>query len=674
MIFFAILAGIIALVFSGALFSYIARQDKGSPKMQELYLEIRNGSRTYLKRQYKAVISISIAIGAILYVLFDFGNLPFTSAAFLLGAVCSLVASFFGMETSTRANVRTAQAALTSTGKMFKIAFSGGIVMGLANVGLSLLGISGLYLLYGSPNAIISFGFGASLSALFALLGGGIFTKAADIGADLVGKIEKNIPEDDPRNPAVIADNVGDNVGDVAGRGADLFESCTGENIAAMVLGVSLYAITQNIFFIIFPLLAKAIGIFATIIGTVFVRAHEGQNPMTPLRNGLIATSIFCVFGFYFLIDYAFGSIHLFLAAMTGLGASLLIMLAAEYYTTKRNTPVKKIVQSSQTGAATNIIAGLSVGMASTALPVIIISATLLVSYFLGTLFGNTSGIESHLGGVYGTAVATIGMLSIAGMVLGLDGFGPIVDNARGIAQMSGAKKEVVAKLDVFDSVGNTTKALTKAYAIATAGLAALLLLQAYLEISGVSAIDIVQPKILIAAFLGMTLPFVFAAYVLKGVGRAAYRMVDEVRRQFKTIKGILSGKSKPNYAKCIDISTLTAQKEMLVPGMLSIIAPIAVGFLFGASAAGAFLLSATLSGFVLAMFMNNGGAAWDNAKKAVEETSKKGTPQHSASVVGDLVGDPLKDTVGPSLHVLIKLIGTLSITFALMFSMYAIL
>lgn len=675
MIFLAIFAGILALVVSGAFAWYVNSQEMGNKKMQEIYNAIREGSKAYLKRQYKSIAIISVILGIILYVAFDYGKLPFTAFAFLLGALCSIIASYIGMEVATRANVRTAQASNVGTNKMLKIAFSGGLVMGLANVGMSLLGVTGLYMLYGNPNAIIGFGFGASLAALFAQLGGGIFTKAADVGADLVGKIEKGIPEDDPRNPAVIADNVGDNVGDVAGRGADLFESCTGENIAAMIIGLSLYAITQNFFFIIFPLLARAVGIFGTLLGVPFVRGKEGGDPMVPLRNGVIATTIFCVIGFYILVKYTIGSMWLYAAGMAGLGASIAIVLITEYYTGREFKPVKEIAKASKTGPATNIITGLAVGLECTALPVIVISIAILLSYYFGTLFGlATPNVGAHLGGVYGTAIATMGMLSIAGMILGLDGFGPIVDNAGGIVEMSGGDKKMRAKTDMFDAVGNTTKALTKGYAMASAGLAALLLFQAYLEIAKVTVVDLVTPVIIVAAFIGVMIPFLFTSFAISAVGRAAYQMVEEVRRQFRTNKGIMSGKSKPDYAKCVDISTIAAQKEMIIPGILPVITPIIIGFVFGAAAAGAFLMTATLSGFVLAMFMNNGGAAWDNAKKSIEAAGLKGTPQHAAGVVGDTVGDPLKDTAGPSIHVLIKLLGTLSITFAMMFAMYGLM
>ena len=668
-------AGLVALGVAAYMSWYINRQPTGTDKMREIYAAIRAGSKAYLKRQYTTISIIAAILAVVFYFAFDFRKLPYTAAAFLLGAICSLVAGYLSMEVATRANVRTSAAAEKSVAQALKIAFYGGLVMGLANVALSLIGVTSLYWLYGDPNMIIGFGFGASLSALFAQLGGGIFTKAADVGADLVGKIEAGIPEDDPRNPAVVADNVGDNVGDVAGRGADLFESCTGENIGAMIVGLALFAVTKNIYFLIFPLLARAVGIFATILGVPFVRGKEDVDPMASLRNGIIATVIFCTIGFYWLTMYAFNSLNLFLAGLSGIVASLLIVLITEYYTSRRYRPVQEIATASKTGPATNIITGLAVGLENTALPVVVICGAIAASFYFGGLFGEAvPGVGQFMGGVYGTAIATMGMLSIAGMILGLDGFGPIVDNAAGIVEMSAGSKEIREKIDAFDAAGNTTKALTKGYAMASAGMAALLLFRAYLEVAKVNVVDIVQPHILIAAFLGAMIPFLFSAFAIRAVGRTAFKMVEEVRWQFKTIPGIMEGTGKPDYGRCVDISTAAAQKEMIVPGLLPIITPIVVGFVLGPAAAGAFLMVATISGFIVAMWMNNGGAAWDNAKKFIEASALKGTDQHKAAVVGDTVGDPLKDTAGPSIHVLIKLIGTLSITFGMLFASYALI
>lgn len=670
-----IFAGLVALGVAAYMSWYINRQPTGTDKMREIYAAIRAGSKAYLKRQYTTISIIAAILAVVFYFAFDFKKLPYTAAAFLLGAICSLVAGYLSMEVATRANVRTSAAAEKGVAQALKISFYGGLVMGLANVALSLIGVTSLYWLYGDPNMIIGFGFGASLSALFAQLGGGIYTKAADVGADLVGKIEAGIPEDDPRNPAVIADNVGDNVGDVAGRGADLFESCTGENIGAMIVGIALYVVTQNIYFLLFPLLARAVGIFATILGVPFVRGKEGVDPMITLRNGIIATVIFCTIGFYWLTMYAFNSLELFLAGLSGIVASLLIVLTTEYYTSRRYGPVQEIATASKTGPGTNLITGLAVGLENTALPVVIICGAIAASFYLGGLFGEAiPGVGYFMGGVYGTAVATMGMLSIAGMILGLDGFGPIVDNAAGIVEMSGGSKKIREKIDAFDAAGNTTKALTKGYAMASAGMAALLLFRAYLEVAEVDVVDIVEPHILIAAFLGAMIPFLFAAFAIRAVGRTAFKMVEEVRRQFKAIPGIMEGTAKPDYGRCVDISTAAAQKEMIVPGLLPIITPIIVGFVLGPAAAGAFLMVATISGFIVAMWMNNGGAAWDNAKKMIEASGLKGTDQHKAAVVGDTVGDPLKDTAGPSIHVLVKLLGTLSITFGMLFATHALI
>ncbi len=680
---FVFAAGFLALAFAGALSVYIVKQPMGTPKMKEIYEAIRAGSKAYLKRQYKTISIISLVLTAILYFAFDYyghsGN-PVTASAFLLGAVSSLLAGFVSMDVATRANVRVTFAAQTGTVKPVRISFYGGLVMGLFNVALSLLGVSTLYVVYNDPNLILGFGFGASLAALFAQLGGGIYTKAADVGADLVGKVESGIPEDDPRNPAVIADNVGDNVGDCAGRGADLFESTAGENIGAMVLGLGLYAFTTNIFFLIFPLLARAVGIVGTLFGFFFVRGKQGEDPMKALRNGVIATTIFTIVAFYFLINYTIKDIYLYFASIIGIVSSLIFLLITEYYTGKKYRPVREIATASKTGAATNIITGFAVSLESTFLPVIVICFAILGSYYLGTMFAANIGLtNAHLGGIYGTAVATMGILSVAGMVLGLDGFGPIADNAAGIAEMSHLEPRVRKRLDPLDSVGNTTKALTKGYAMASAGLAALLLFQAYLEIVHPNTADIiinlVQPKMLISLFIGAVLPFIFAAFAIRAVGRAAFEIVNEVRRQFKTIKGIMQGKAKPDYSKAVDISTKAAQREMIIPGLLPVIFPIFLGFTLGADAVAAFIIGTTVSGFILAMMMNTGGGALDNAKKYIEEGvfGGKGSEAHKAAVVGDTFGDPMKDTAGPSIHVLIKLVNTISLVFASAFILYSL-
>ena len=681
------ITGIIALVFAVYLALQVNKYDIGPEKMRDIYMAIRESSKAYLIQQYKTIGIVSAILAVVLYVAFDLqghNGTPLVSFSFLVGALFSLAAGYVGMDVATRANARTAYAAQESLDVPLKIGYYGGLVMGLFNVGLSLLAVTGLYYLYGEVELIVGLGFGASLSALFAQLGGGIFTKAADVGADIVGKVEAGIPEDDPRNPAVIADNVGDNVGDVAGRGADLFESMTAENIGAMLVGVSLYAVTNNFFFVIFPLLARSIGIIGTIIGVPFVRARNWKDPMVPMRNGMIATTLIIVVGMYFLIDYTILSLNLYFAALTGVVASLLIFLVTEYYTSHKYRPVKEISESSTTGSAVNIISGFSVALESTALPVIIIVGSLLGGYHFGVLFSaETIGVGAHLGGIYGTAVATMGMLSVAGMILGMDGFGPIVDNAAGIAEMSGAPKELRERIDSFDAAGNTTKALTKGYALGSAGLAALLLFQAYLaeyaKEAGIDVslvvVDLVKPDIIAALFIGGLLPFIFSAFAIRAVGKAAFKVVEEVRRQFREIPGIMEGKAKPDYSKCVEISTIAAQKEMIIPALMPVITPLIIGFLLGPLAVGAFLISATVTGTLLAFLMNTGGAAWDNAKKFIEtgQFGGKGSEAHKAGVVGDTVGDPLKDCAGPSLHVLVKLINTVSLTFVMMFVLYGL-
>lgn len=681
------ITGIIALLFAVYLAFEVNKYEIGTPKMKEIYYTIRIASKAYLKRQYKTIGIVSAILSVVLYLVFDLeghNGQPLVAFSFLIGATFSLAAGYVGMDVATRANSRTAYAALTSLDVPLKISYYGGLVMGLFNVGLSLLAVTGLFYLYGDVELIVGLGFGASLSALFAQLGGGIFTKAADVGADIVGKVEAGIPEDDPRNPAVIADNVGDNVGDVAGRGADLFESMTAENIGAMLVGVALYAVTDNFFFVIFPLLARSLGIMGTIVGLPFVRAKNWTDPMVPMRNGMIATTIIIVAGMYFLIDYTILSMNLYFAAVVGIVASLLIFLVTEYYTSTKYRPVKEIAESSTTGPAVNIITGFSIALESTALPVIIIVGALMGGYYFGGLFSNEIvGISYEMGGIYGTAVATMGMLSVAGMILGMDGFGPIVDNAAGIAEMSGSPPELRKTIDSFDAAGNTTKALTKGYALGSAGLAALLLFQAYLaeyaKEVGLPAssivVDMVKPEVLAAIFIGGLLPFIFSALAIRAVGKAAFKVVEEVRRQFREIPGIMEGTAKPDYTKCIDIITVAAQKEMILPALLPVLTPLLIGFLLGPIAVGAFLISATVTGTLLAFMMNNGGAAWDNAKKYIEtgQFGGKGSEAHKAGVVGDTVGDPMKDCAGPSLHVLVKLINTVSLTFVMMFVLYGV-
>ncbi|MGD0451141.1 MAG: sodium-translocating pyrophosphatase [Candidatus Bathyarchaeia archaeon] len=704
------IAGVIAVLASLLLMRHIGRMSAGGPKAQEVGNAIREGAYAFLKRQYKTIAIITVVVFVLLWVALPSGYLGVgTAAAFLVGAVASLAAGYIAMDNATKANVRTVAAAKEGAEKALKTAFYGGATMGMAVVGLSLLGVSFLFLLYGGYNAmfgtlsvsdaatlgrsaasgIVGMGFGASLIALFAQLGGGIYTKAADVGADLVGKVEAGIPEDDPRNPAVIADNVGDNVGDSAGRGADLFESATGENIGGMIIGGLISIATGNLLFLVFPLIARALGIFATLIGMPFVKLNEAEakHPMKALRKGLMVTTI--VSGILFLLatifllgngDFSMTFFYLYFCLLSGLAASVAIDYITDYYTGSDRGPVGRIAKASQTGAATNIITGFAVGLETTALPIVSLVIALVTSYYFGTQFAvswnatHAAQITPFIGGIYGTTLATMGMLAVMGMVLALDGFGPIADNAAGIAEMSG-EGGAEETMEALDAVGNTTKALTKGFALGSALLAAQLLFQTYAsEVTSHTGktfvVDISNPAVLIAGFIGAMLPFFFSSQAISAVGKAAGEMVEEVRRQFREIPGIMEGTGKPDYGKAVDISTKAALKGMVLPGLILVIVPVIVGVLLGPEAVGAFVIGATLSAVPLALFMNTGGGAWDNAKKFIE-TGKyggKGSPAHAAAVVGDTVGDPLKDTAGPSLHVLIKLLSTLSIVFIPLF------
>jgi K(+)-stimulated pyrophosphate-energized sodium pump len=705
------IAGVIAVLASLLLMYRIGKMSPGGPKTVEVGNAIREGAYAFLKRQYTTIAIITVVIFVLLWVALPSG--PFgvgTAAAFLVGAIASLAAGYIAMDNATKANVRTVAAAKDSGAeKALKTAFYGGATMGMAVVGLSLLGVSFLFLLYGGYNAlfntlnvtqaatlgrdaasgIVGMGFGASLIALFAQLGGGIYTKAADVGADLVGKVEAGIPEDDPRNPAVIADNVGDNVGDSAGRGADLFESATGENIGGMIIGGLISIATGNLIFLVFPLIARALGIFATLVGMPFVRltAAEAKHPMKALRKGLMVTTIVSGILFLFATIFLLGNgefsmtfLYLYFCLLAGLGASVAIDYITDYYTGSDRGPVGRIAKASETGAATNIITGFAVGLETTMLPIVSLVVALIVSYWLGTRFAvswnatHLSQITPFIGGIYGTTLATMGMLAVMGMVLALDGFGPIADNAAGIAEMSG-EGGAEETMEALDAVGNTTKALTKGFALGSALLAAQLLFQTYAsEVSartGVNfVVDISNPAVLIAGFIGAMLPFFFSSQAISAVGKAAAEMVEEVRRQFREIPGIMEGTGKPEYGKAVDISTKSALKGMVLPGLIIVVVPIIIGVLLGPEAVGALVIGATLSAVPLALFMNTGGGAWDNAKKFIESGhyGGKGSPAHAAAVVGDTVGDPLKDTAGPSLHVLIKLLSTLSIVFIPLF------
>ena len=705
------IAGVIAVLASLLLMYKIGKMSPGGPKTVEVGNAIREGAYAFLKRQYTTIAIITVVIFVLLWIALPSG--PFgvgTAAAFLVGAIASLAAGYIAMDNATKANVRTVAAAKEfGAEKALKTAFYGGATMGMAVVGLSLLGVSFLFLLYGGYNAmfntldvtqaatlgrdaasgIVGMGFGASLIALFAQLGGGIYTKAADVGADLVGKVEAGIPEDDPRNPAVIADNVGDNVGDSAGRGADLFESATGENIGGMIIGGLISIATGNLIFLIFPLIARALGIFATLVGMPFVKLTpaEAKHPMKALRKGLMVTTIVSGVLFLFATIFLLGNgefsmtfMYLYFCLLSGLAASVAIDYITDYYTGSDRGPVGRIAKASETGAATNIITGFAVGLETTMLPIVSLVVALITSYWLGTQFAvswnasHVSQITPFIGGIYGTTLATMGMLAVMGMVLALDGFGPIADNAAGIAQMSG-EGGAEETMEALDAVGNTTKALTKGFALGSALLAAQLLFQTYAsEVSartGVNfVVDISNPAVLIAGFIGAMLPFFFSSQAISAVGKAAAEMVEEVRRQFREIPGIMDGTGKPDYGKAVDISTKSALKGMVLPGLIIVVVPIVIGILLGPEAVGALVIGATLSAVPLALFMNTGGGAWDNAKKLIEsgKYGGKGSPAHAAAVVGDTVGDPLKDTAGPSLHVLIKLLSTLSIVFIPLF------
>jgi len=701
-IFLIIIAiSIFSLIFAGYLAYYVLKHDCGTKPMQDISNAIKEGAEAFLKRQYKTIGLLSIVLAVVIFLFYNYSSSPNITelghsiaikitAAFLIGAACSAIAGFIGMFVSIRANIRAATAAMTSLNKALQIALRGGAVSGLSVVAMSLLGVGGLFYLYGGldseeltklvPLQIVGFGFGASFVALFAQLGGGIYTKAADVGADLVGKVEAGIPEDDPRNPAVIADLVGDNVGDCAGRGADLFESTAAENIGAMILGIALYP-AFGLGGIIFPLLARAFGLIATMVGVMIVKTTEDGDPMKALNRGYYVTTVIAMIGFYIAVwKLLGGNIWFFIAGVIGILTALAFVYITQYYTEYKYRPVKSIAEASQTGPATNIITGLSVALECTALPVIVMSVAIMAAYKCGTLA--MPGISGA--GLYGTAIATMGMLAPCAYILAMDTFGPITDNAGGIIEMSKQPVEIRKKTDRLDAVGNTTKALTKGYAIGSAGLAAFLLFRAYLdEVEKVAhqviKVDISRVPVFIGALLGAMLVFLFSALAIRAVGRAAYYIINEVRRQFKENPGIMEGTSKPDYGRCVDIVTIGALKEMVLPGIITVAMPVAVGFTFkylssagkiGAESVAALLMVGTIGGILMATLMNNGGGAWDNAKKYIETGmyGGKGSDTHKAGVVGDTVGDPLKDTAGPSLHVLIKLLSTITLVLAPLF------
>lgn len=665
----AVAAALVALVYALILALVVLKNSKGSEKMQKIAEHIQEGANAYLNRQSATIAVVAVVIFLVLAFAFKTNGF-LLAAGFLVGAFFSGLAGYIGMSISVRANVRTAEAAHKGLGQALKVAFQGGSVTGFAVVGLALLGVSAFYVIFQKfnglapvqvPPILIGFAFGASLVSLFARVGGGIFTKAADVGADIVGKVEKGIPEDDPRNPAVIADNVGDNVGDCAGMGADLFETYAVTLISGMILAASVIGTQQSIEF---PLALGIVAVVASIIGSFFVRLGRKKNIMGALYKGMIATGVLSAVGFYFVTDYLLKDIKIFFAALIGLAVTLLITLITEYYTSTQYGPVKRIAKASETGSGTNVIIGLAVGLQSTFAPVVVIVLAIFGSYLLGE--------QSTLhNGVYGIAIAAIAMLSTTGMVIAVDSYGPITDNAGGIAEMAGLPKEVREHTDALDAVGNTTKAVTKGYAIASAALAALVLFQAFTqEVSkegGNVIFDISNYLVVLGLLIGGLLPFLFASAAMASVGKAASGVVDEVRRQFREIKGIMEGKAQPEYGKCVDIVTKAALKEMIFPGILAVASPLIIGFIFGPQALGGMLAGVIVSGFLLALQMCTGGAAWDNAKKYIESGhfGGKGSEAHKAAVVGDTVGDPFKDTAGPALNALIKVINTVALIIA---------
>ncbi|HQL52447.1 MAG: sodium-translocating pyrophosphatase [Patescibacteria group bacterium] len=664
----------LASLVAALIFSFlIKKKEEGTDKMKEIAHSIYEGAMAFLKREYKVISIFIVVLAVVLFLFLDNKDTSaheglLTAISFIYGALSSLLAGYFGMKIATRANVRTANSARNSLAEALTVAFRSGAVMGLTVVGLGLLGISILFLVFfvwmKIPvdvvlNVVTGFSLGASSIALFARVGGGIYTKAADVGADLVGKVESGIPEDDPRNPATIADNVGDNVGDVAGMGADLFESYVGSIISAMILGAVAFGLNG----VYLPLLLSAVGIICSIIGTFLVKVNKKGHIHTALKSGLWGASFLVIIAGFFLTKAILPEnyVGVFVAIIIGLIVGVLIGLVTEYYTSFDYKPVQKLADSSETGAATTIIQGLALGYKSTVIPVILIAIGIFGAY--------------HFAGLYGIAIAAVGMLSTLGISLAIDAYGPVADNAGGIAEMSGLGPEIRQVTDALDSAGNTTAAIGKGFAIGSAALTALALFSAYSVAANIEVIDLKLPVVIIGLFIGTMLPFLFSAMTMSAVGRAAFQMIEEVRRQFKEIPGLMEGTAKGDTKKCVDISTKAAINEMILPGLMAVAVPLLVGFIFGSDALGGLLAGSLVSGVLLAISMANSGGAWDNAKKYIESGKHggKGSDAHKAAVVGDTVGDPFKDTSGPSINILIKLMATVSLIFASLFTINGI-